>query len=219
MQQLLPVGWAWNGKLASFSFCTRHIHRRFSRARPAGQSLDLLRSWPCFPCNDSDSQLVSSKGKNCNTETPFPISSKQKRFIISFWESCLFILIIILYHTLCGHRHEESHRKCSYSSKISQEETLSSPQQFDLLHWLVHRSLDSLSFTAKAFTLLPAHLHKHSEPQILHCQFKLFVFWVVWVSAFLQVKTNKIWNSGKRDIFYCKHLILSCCKCLLGLQI
>lgn len=128
MQQLLPVGWAWNGKLASFSFCTRHTHRRFSRARPAGQSLDLLRSWPCFPCNDSDSQLMSSKGKNCNTKIPYPISSKQKRSIISFWESCLRILIIILYHTLCGHRHEESHRKCSYSSKINQKETLSSPR-------------------------------------------------------------------------------------------
>lgn len=181
----------------------RHIRRRFSRARPAGRSLDLLRSWQCFPCNDNNSHLASLQEDHRVRTTTLkhlsPFFQNRNFPMISFWEPCLCILIIILCHTLCGHRPygitQEMQLLCS-SSKITEEETLSSPQQFGLLHWLVHRSLDSLSFTAKAFTLLPAHLHKHLEPQILHRQFKLFVFWVVWVSSFLQVKRNRVWHSG-----------------------
>lgn len=60
---------------------------------------------------------------------------------------------------------------------------------------LVDRSLDALSFTAKAFTFLPAHLHKHSETKILNRQLKLFVFRVVWVPALLQVKKTKVVHS------------------------
>ena len=44
------------------------------------------------------------------------------------------------------------------------------------MYSLVDRGLDSLSFTAEAFALLPAHLHKHPETKILHRQLKLFVF-------------------------------------------
>lgn len=33
---------------------------------------------------------------------------------------------------------------------------------------LVNGGLDSLPIAAEAFTLLPAHLHEHSETKILH---------------------------------------------------
>lgn len=66
----------------------------------------------------------------------------------------------------------------------------------DSLYSLVNRGLDSLPLGAEAFALLPAHLHEHSETEILHRQFELFVFRVVRVSTFLHAKRNKLLHSG-----------------------
>lgn len=125
MQQLLPAGWAWSGKRASFSFCMRRIHRRSSRARLAGRSRDLLRSWPCFPCSDNNSRSASLQeehrvpGTTLKHPSPWfhsghPVSA----------------LIIILYHTLCGQRPygmTQEMQLLHYSSRIPEEETSSSP--------------------------------------------------------------------------------------------
>lgn len=84
----------------------------------------------------------------------------------------------------------EACRRFNYSLKLTGEEAS------DLLYSLVNRGLDSLPLGAEAFALLPAHLHEHSETEILHRQFELFVFRVVRVSTFLHVKRNKLLRSG-----------------------